>query len=185
MFNKTEYELDKNPKKALRLIPKVEKIFSLEMRLKPCGKIGKYSINYNPSILTFGQYIELAYYLHEPFKNAHLVLASIVSADADTHKERSEYFLSFPMDKTIGCIQKYMECLHQFNSNYISLFGSEGGEETSFSKKWGWIYSAQQVAIYENIPLDAAFGLPVTRAFNDLAFLKAKYRFEEEQLKKN
>ena len=77
-----------------------------------------------------------------------------------------------------------------FNKLYSNLFGLDpnthngDAQADGFNKRYGWIYSASQVAEYERITLDEAYGLPVCQAFNDLAYLKAKSSYEAEQIKR-
>jgi hypothetical protein len=191
VFDKTEFELDNLPvKKALRYVSKVEKIVSSELKVKELKKIGKYQIEYDPSKLTFGQFIELVFFLQHPTQNIHYAMASIVSKDADTHKERAEYFLSVSIQKVMGCFKKFIENFEAFQKEYKALFGldnevsEQGASINQFNKRYGWIYSASLVAEYERITLDQAFALPIRRALNNLAYLKAKVKYESELSKK-
>jgi hypothetical protein len=191
VFDKTEYQLDNMPlKKAQRLISGVEKIFASDVNTKPKEKVGRYKINYDPSTYTFGQYIELAFFLQEPIKNMHYVLASVSGTDANKHKERAEYFLNRPVTDVLGGFSLIIERFTAFNDEYKGLFGldtevsGESATTNHFYKRYGWIYSASQVADYERITLDQAFALPIRRALNDLAYLKAKSKFEAELIKK-
>lgn len=80
------------------------------------------------------------------------------------------------------------------DKNYPILFGEgaardtdEGsGEsiETTFSKHYGWIYSATVVADHERISLDEAFELPVIQFLNALAYMKMKGKVEQAQLER-
>lgn len=54
--------------------------------------------------------------------------------------------------------------------------------ETSFTKHYGWIYSATIVADHERISLDHAFELPVLQFLNALAYMKMKRKVEEAQM---
>jgi hypothetical protein len=56
-------------------------------------------------------------------------------------------------------------------------------QSDQFNKQYGWIYSATQVAQHEGLGLDRAYDLPVRQAFNDLLYLKAKGKYEMEQLR--
>jgi hypothetical protein len=189
IYDLTEYQLDHmKPRKALRLISKIEKLFKGGFEPKAATKIGKYKINYDPSALTFGQYIELMFFLDQPLiQAAHYVLASIVSTE-DDHPGRSQYFLSRPVAEAMGTVIKYVENLNKFNKEYAALFGVDpevnGDVSTDkFIKRYGWIYSASRVAEYERITLDDCYKLPIRRALNNLAYLKAKDKFESNQMK--
>jgi hypothetical protein len=193
VFDLTEFQLDNKPlKDANKLIGKVKAIFESEFTPLPEKKIGRFKINYDPARLTFGQYIELSFFLQsKPIQKAHYLFSSIASPDADKHRERADYFLTQPISKIIGSLSFFIEKFKDFNNEYKSLFGLDkesGGKEAQgdlFNKRYGWIYAASQVAEYERITLDEAFALPIRRAFNDLAFLKAKSKYDAEQLKRN
>lgn len=191
VFGFTEYQLDNMKlRRATRLINRVKAIFESDFKAKPCTKIGKYTINYDPSTLTFGQYIELSFFLNAPTQKAHYIFASIVDSDATGHRDRMEYFLTQPITKIAGSLSLFIERFKTFNNEYKGLFGlnqevSGDVQSDEFNKRYGWVYSASQVAEYERITLDDAFGLPVRRALNDLGYLKAKAKYDNEQLKKN
>jgi len=196
VFDKTEFELDNaEPKKVLNLTNRLTKIFEKPINPLPYKKIGKYFVNYDISKITFGQYIELAFFLNQPIKNAHYVLATLSNQwlrrnKVSDHRKKANYFLDQPVTKIIGTLQKIGESIHSFNDEYKSLFGLDKAvtgdvEEDRFNKRYGWIYSAEQVAKYEGKSMEDTFSLPVRQAFNDLTYLKAKAKYEMEQFKKN
>lgn len=197
VFGYTEFELDNLPKKNVeRLVAKTNKIFSTPFNHKSGKRVGKYFINYDVSKITFGQYIELSYFLSlSPIQHAHYVIASISNKwlrknNSNKHKLKAEYFLHQPITKIMGSLSLIIQKFSDFNNEYKSLFGLDkevSGDVQSdpFNKRYGWTYSASQIAEYERITLDEAFGLPIRQAFNDLAYLKAKAKYEAEQLKQN
>ena len=88
----------------------------------------------------------------------------------------------------------FLQTLQGFNRTYPGLFDKgndeqggdeEPGNETAdqFNKRYGWIYSTEQVARLEDIPLDLAYELPVVQVLNDLSYLKAKAEHEKRLLK--
>lgn len=196
VFNMTEYELDNtHPLKAAKLIKKVTKIFSKPFPEKAFKRIGKYFLEYDISKMTFGQYIELSFFLsNTPIQNAHYVLASISHKafrknNSKFHRKKSEYFLKVPVTKCMGSLSVIIKSFAEFNNEYPALFGlgdnvDKEVKADKFNVRYGWIYSASQVAEYERITLDECFRLPVRQAFNDLAYLKAKHEYETEQLAK-
>jgi len=191
VFDLTEYQLDNmNPRKASKLLAKVTKIFSQELKPEPKATIGDYVINYTPSKLTFGQFITLAFYVsRNAIQFAHQIFATLADPDDTFQQERADFFLKQPIAKMIGSLKLFVERFRAFNREYETLFGvgTEEGkkiEQDPFQKQYGWIYSATRVADHNRITLDEAFGLPVRVAFNDLAYLKAKDKFDEQQFKK-
>lgn len=196
VFNMTEYQLDNaGVKKAAKLTKKIKAIFDAPFAPGAVTRIGRYVPNYDPASFTFGQYIELCFYLSEtPVQNIHYVLASISrhlfrKHKADNHSKKARYFLHQPMETVMGSYNLLVERFKAFNKGYSSLFGLDAethgnAQGDVFNKRYGWIYAASQVAEYERIPLDDAYGLPIRQALNDLAYLKAKSKYEIAQLKK-
>lgn len=196
VFDKTEYELDnEKPGKVLRLMNQMQKIFDTPFNTKVCRRIGKYHINYNISKITFGQYIELAFFLQSPVQHAHYILATMSNQwlrkyKSRDHRKRADYFLTMPVIEVTGSVQRIKENFAAFNIEYSRLFGVDKEvagdvQEEQFNKRYGWIYSASQVAEYERITMDKVFALPVRQALNDLAYLKAKAKYEMEQIRKS
>lgn len=196
VFDMTEHQLDTaGIKKASKVIGKVNRIFSSEFQPITSDRIGKYILQYDVSALTFGQYIELSFFLQGGVSKAHYSLASIGRTRFGKYKtaghwRRAEYFLSRTAEITIGCLKTLMAGFEKFNKEYKGLFGLDGdtydpeAEKDLFNKRYGWTYSASCVAEYERITLDDAFGLPVRQALNDLAYLKAKVIYEAKERKR-
>lgn len=196
VFGMTEYQLDNtDKKKAAKLVSKVSKIFSSDFKQQVCKRIGWYVINYDISKLTFGQYVELSYFLSNGgIHSAQYVLASVshlpfFKNNAAKHRAKSEYFLTTPIRKVVGSLELITKNFIAFNKEYSTLFGLDASsndnnqQEDLFNKRYGWIYCASQIAEYERITLEQAYQLPIRQAFNDLAYLKAKGKYEAEQLK--
>lgn len=196
IFDMTEYQLDNTGmKKAAKLIKKTELIFTTPLKPGAQKRIGKYIVNYDPSSLTFGQYIELSFFFQSYILSAHYALASITRKpfskyNTEGHRRRADYFLHQPIEKVMGALSVFIENFKAFNNEYKGLFGldkevnGEDAQSDKFNKWYGWIYSADQVAEYERIKLEEAFALPIRQALNDLSYLKAKGQYEAEQQKK-
>jgi len=189
----TEYQLDNmKPVKSGKLIRKVSELFSKPFEPKPFNKIGFYSLNYDTGSMRFGQYMELSFFLSgDTIAAAHNILASMSgNNDSDNHSLRAEYFLTQPITMITGTISRFIENFRAFNKSYEWLFGLDvdvhepGAVNDPFNKKYGWHYAAEQIAIYERIKLDDVYNLNIRNVFNDLAYLKAKSKYEIEQLKK-
>lgn len=197
IFDMTEYEMDNTePAKAVKMMAKMQSIFETPFSPKSLTKIGRYVINYDVSKMTFGQYVELAFFLADKTKitqYAHYIMATISRQwhrkhTAKDHRKKANYFLSQPVDKVIGCVNRIVESFNQFNVEYKGLFGVDKSvsgdvQDEEFIKRYGWIYSATQVAKHEGITQDAAYALPVRQALNDLGFIKAKAKYEADQLR--
>lgn len=206
VYGYTETQLNNmNPRKAIRLLDKMGKTLSKEIKPVAQKRIGKLFLSYNVSKMTFGQYIEIAYFLQMgSLKAAHYILASAAKPLIDyvlpnkyklKHSTKAEYLLYQPIEKTLGSALQLIENFNNFNKGYKGLFGLKNGneeneydlkkmEEDPFNKQYGWIFSATQVAEHEGISLEKAFQLPVRQALNDLSFLKSKSKYIEKQIKK-
>jgi len=195
IYGISEHTLDTmQPKKAAKKILAVQKTLQTEPKLIAPKFIGLYHINYNIASLTFGQYVEIAYFLQDGvLNNAHLIVASCAKGLKKTaHSKKADYFLHKPIEYVLGAAMQITTNFNEFNKGYKGLFGvqritDDGREEEikpePFNKQYGWIFSATQVAEHERITLDAAFQLPVIQALNDLAYLKSKGKYLEKQIK--
>lgn len=192
IYDITEFELDNtDPKKALKMTEHVSKVFTSPFNPKPQNKVGRYFINYEVSSMTFGQYIELAFFLQDNVRHAHYIMATISKQwlRKQNHRKKANYFLNRSVIEVMGCVGKIKERFEEFNKEYHPLFGVDktvsGEVDTEeFNKRHGWVYSATQVAQHEGVTLEQAFALSVRQALNDLVFLKAKGKYEVEQIRK-
>jgi len=190
VFDKTEYEMNRmKPKKALRYAGKIRKIFQSPIEGRRASRIGKYRMLYDVSQVTFGQYVELAFFFQAQVTHAHRILASMsrpVFGKYKTagHRRRAAYFLKLSVETVMTSVKAIQESLKQFNQEYHWLFGApeeasaQGAKHDHFNQRYGWQYSASAIADYERIPLDQVYAMPVRQAFNDLAFLKEKVKYE-------
>lgn len=198
VFDMTEYQLDNAPiRKVNRLVSEMQKIFSTELKPVPKKRIGKYFLNYDMGAIRFGQYRELSFYLSSNYiQNAHKILASVSNTwkrknDSETHEKRAGYFLNKSIDKITGCLSLIVERFSAFNKEYNWLFGLDTETHESeaisnpFNKKYGWVYASEQIATLKKITLDEVDDLNIREVFNHLAYLKAKSKYEAEQIKNN
>lgn len=195
VFNLTEHQLDNTPpKKAGKLMAKTAKIFETPFNTRAYKRIGKYFLNYDPGSMTFGQYVELSFFLNNSAANTHYILASISNKlfqknkPAD-HRKKADYFLKQSIVKITGSIVVFKQRFEAFNAEYKNLFGlssdihGSAAHTDKFNKRYGWVYAAEQVAAHERISLDQAYQLSVRQALNDLAYLKAKAQYETDLIK--
>ena len=138
------------------------------------------------SKITFGQFIETSYWLKShPTEVIHLVSASLLRKWSGSHHEAVEYISGLQIWQIHDQIQTYIESLNKLIRSYSGLFGlgevqdEEEEKPHPFVEKYGWLFSAKQVADYEGIPLDKVYDLPVIQALNDLSYLKAKQNFDK------
>jgi len=197
VYNKTEHEVNnEKPIRVVKMISRMQKVFETPFNPKSVNRIGKYVINYDISKITLGQYVTLSFYINRGTdKNAHSILATMANVwmrkyTSRDHKKKEDYFMSQPVQLVVGAVNAIQKNYDEFNNRFKSLFGidpnvSGGVQEEEFNKRYGWVYSATQVAAHEGIKLDDAYGLPIIQAFNDLIFLKAKSKYEAEQFRKS
>lgn len=187
VFGVTEYEMNNvSPKKAVKMINAVKRVFESELKTKPEANIGRYTAEYDVSRLSFGQYVEVSFF--RSISQIHYLLASITKDkygvnDSMRHREKADGFLLLPITKVLGSVNLFNENLEKFNAEYNTLFGLGDDYDPRitghrFNKRYGWVYSASAIAEYERITLDEAYRLPVRQALNDLAYLKEKNNYE-------
>jgi len=136
------------------------------------------------SKITFGQFIETLFWLKDSQTEViHLVAASLLRKWSGTHYDATNYILEQPIWTVYDQMTEYVNSLNKLIKSYSGLFGTaeenEGEKPHPFIERYGWLYSAKQVADYEGIPLDKAYDLPVIQALNDLSYLKAKQNFDK------
>ena len=92
----------------------------------------------------------------------------------------------------------FLSIIRGIDKRFGGLF-DKGGEENddtrqssggsnSFAENYGWIYSAEQVAEFERISLDAAYDLYILQFLSDLVYIKEKQKNERkmmEEIRKN
>lgn len=193
VFGLTEEQL--NNMSPIRANKKISQLLTL-MKSDPAGMakktIGRYDIIYDPAEVTLGQFIELRHFLQDSIQMGHFAMASLSKESGqqyvtEGHPLRADYFLRQPVMHVIGSLKVFIERWAAFIKRYDSLFGldkdmyEKGEQSDRFNKQFGWIYSATDIAEHERITLDEAYGLPIIQALNDLAYLKAKRRYEAEQ----
>lgn len=192
VYNKTPDQLDKEtaPKKVLRMIGKLETVFKKTFKLSCKKYIGVYKINYDIDKLTFGQFIELCFFFqYNMVDKAHFILATMGKTVVEvSHPIKAQYFLNRSISSTLGAVTQIRDNFYQFNARRSDLFGldpevyddsSNNSVRKKFQENYGWFYAAEMVAAYERISIKETYNLSVTRALNDLGYLKAKQKFEK------
>lgn len=192
VFGITEHKLNHStPKKAEALIAKVNTLFSQPFQPKAEKKVGRFVINYDLTSITFGQFIEISFFMHQHIQNAHYILASVASMPGrdvqnSTHKARAEYLQGRSVTEVIGSVG---EILHQYQlliDKFGDLFKNENqsdGMNSPFIKRFGWQYSAEQVMKMTGLNLDQTYNLNIMEALNHLRYLKERANHEELQRK--
>jgi hypothetical protein len=47
-----------------------------------------------------------------------------------------------------------------------------------FNERYGWIFTAEAVAVYERISMEETMKMPARQALNDLMYLKMKQKYQ-------
>jgi hypothetical protein len=87
-----------------------------------------------------------------------------------------------------------LQSISKLDGQFKGLFGEpiESSEDEPirvresgkrFMDTYGWIYQAAIVAEHEKVKLDEVYDMPVLQFLNDLAYLKAKQDYEQQQIK--
>src|ERR1044072_1633460 len=64
VFDKTEYEMDnEKPERVVKMMAKMQRVYETPFVPRTTSRIGEYAINYDVSRITFGQYIELSFFI--------------------------------------------------------------------------------------------------------------------------
>lgn len=192
MYDLTEEKLDSyKAKRVLYMADKVNKLFSKPMKFKAPKHINIYRINYAIEKITFGQYLELIYFLKnaDVLNKAHYITATMAKTFINReHIDKANYFVKCEADTVIGAAIQIKSNFDVFNTvkfkallydSYAEMPSADSSKIAKwFSTNFGWFFSAKSVAEFEGITLEQAYKLPVTRALNDLMFLKAKGRYD-------
>jgi hypothetical protein len=175
-------ELNKeNPFRVIKMMTKLETVFRFSPVIK--NRIGRFRVNYDMSRITFGQYIDLAYFFQfDMVDKSNYILATVTRTIYKTsHPERANYFLSTQVNKVLGAVKKIREGFIQLNKEFGALFDGELEEidpfKKQFNKRYGWVFSAEMVARTEGISLDETYKLPVKKALSTLVYLKNKNKY--------
>ena len=186
IYNLTEAAVNAmEPKAFLRYVKKIER----KMSTKPSWRHIK--LQTDATKITLGQFIECQHWLKsDAIAALDLVAASLLlkrgnhKADAIRMKER-------PFNQVLPKVQLFIESMNGMISNYKGLFevtepveGEEPEKLHPFIERYGWIYSAKELAAYEGITLEQSYTLPIIQAFNGLSYLKAKQSYDKAQAKK-
>jgi hypothetical protein len=168
--------------------------------IKANGK--RYYVNYNVESHRLAQYIEVQHFLKGGLiDNLHLIMASVVQPsrffikqknDSNKHQEIAQDLLKANFIDLYNSGVFFCQVFTEFNKGYSGLLELNNEpieseevvpdfeESDEFQQRYGWIFSATQVAQHERITLDQAYDLNIVQAFNDLSYLKALKKHEEK-----
>ena len=193
MFNMHYEEVNKmNRWRYLWLLRKVEKA----LHRKPT-KWFSADIETDATKITLGQYIDCQHWLRDktPALEVCDMLAATLLRKRAKHNIDVEKVRKMRHERVVPKVMQFVESFNALVLRYAGLFDIELDEDGNvvegekvevapFLKRYGWIFSATQIAQLKGITLDKAFEVNVVEAFNYLGYLKAKQKYDEDQAKK-
>lgn len=141
--------------------------------------------------ITLGQFIECQHWLKsDPILNLHLIAASILKKRKE-HKLDADRILNVDIKRVHDKVYKFIESFRQLIESYSGLFEIEEDIEDKpkrrsqhiFPERYGWMFSAKEVADYEGVKLNDAYEINIIQALNTMSYLKSKASYEKWQSK--
>lgn len=173
------------PKKALKLFAKVTKKVQ-QVEKKPLFSSRK--MQTDAFKLTFGQFIEINYWLKSGEIEAyHLIAASAINSD--NHKALADKILHQNVRRILLPVRKLLISYGELLMAYKNLFEIDKGEESNedphpFIEQYGWLFSAKRVGEHLGLNVNETYKISIIEAFNTLAYLKNLNEYEEWQSRK-
>lgn len=149
--------------------------------------------------ITLGQFVEIQHWAKDGEADSVPLIAASVLKKRTKHKKDVERILRMNIRRVRQDVTTFMGSFNDLVLSYAGLFeqGELDGDATDeeveayekekalaihpFIDRYGWIFSAKQIATFEGITLDQAYDLPITQALNDLAYLKAETNYKKKQ----
>ena len=138
------------------------------------------------SAITFGQFIECQHWMKTNWKGSLSLIAASILVNRSDHKQDVIWINSLPLSKVLHHVTKFNQSMVELVKSYSGLFEIDETDEDvekdkqhHFIERYGWIYSATQVAAHEGIVLDKVYDLPIIQALNDMSYLKSEQKYDE------
>lgn len=189
------------PNSFRKLSAMITRKLSCNARKQPVKRIGRYRIDYVVTGYRFAQYIEIQHFAKAAGKNIHNIIASAARPvwrkknDSKLHGDIAKYMLDAKMKHVLPAVERIVANVEALNKkfmppepvktkeeveqerkqeeekkNAVPVYGQITGE--SFNSRYGWQYSAHQVAEYRRITVDEAEELPTIEALNYAQYLR-------------
>jgi len=186
-FGLSTDKVDKmSPKQFLTKIDKAAKL--LQKSIHPLWYSTK--LNTDASTITLGQFIETIHWMKGGvIESLHLIAATMMHGTE--HAKDAQVALKSNIRHILPFVLEYIESINALVKSYEGLFDSDEPIDPTvkpepphpFVDRYGWIFSARQVADFEGITMDQAYDLPIMQALNDLSYLKSKQQYEKNMSK--
>lgn len=149
--------------------------------------------------ITLGQFVEVQHWAKDGEADSVPLIAASVLKKRGQHKKDVERILRMNIRRVRQDVTAFMESFNDLVLSYSGLFEQkeldpdateeeiEAREKEQalavhpFIDRYGWIFSAKQIATFEGIALDQAYELPIIQALNDLAYLKEEVDYKAKQ----
>lgn len=189
------------PNRFRKISALITRKLSCDARYKPKKRIGRYRIDYVVTGYRFAQYIEIQHFAKAAGKNIHNIIASAARPvwrkknDSKLHGDIARYMLDEKMIDVLPAVERIVANVEALNKrfmppepvktkeeleeetrlaaqkkNAIPVYGQSSGE--NFNSRYGWQYSAHQVAEYRRITVDEAEELSTIEALNYAQYLR-------------
>jgi hypothetical protein len=121
----------------------------------------------------------------------HFITATLLKKKTDVFKD-AERLDKMNVNRVLYDYKKFNQSFKELIESYAGLFElPENDEEnepapiakSNFMNRYGWIFSATEIAKHEGIELQKAFELNVIHALNTLSYLKAYSYYLKEASK--
>jgi hypothetical protein len=193
LFNLPYSKVDSMSKRTfLKKVNKVTKKFKQTFK-KPFYCLLK--LETDATKINLAQFIEASYFLKsDPIPNLHFLAATLLKKKNKKHAVESEKMLNTNINYIMSDCVNFINSLQVLLMSYKGLFQIPDEEQERiiekpiikshpFVEKYGWIFSAKQVAEFEGIPLEKAYDLNIIHALNTLSLLKSKKDYEAYLMK--
>lgn len=152
--------------------------------------------NTDATKITLGQFVEVQHFVkmgeHE---SLHLIGASIHKARGKenyNHNKAADKLLNINVRYVLSDIKSFMLSYTELLKSYAGLFetdiedveeGAMPSKPHPFIERYGWLFSARQVAKDAGVTLEQAMEMPIIEALNTLAYLKSEQSYVKWQSK--
>jgi hypothetical protein len=149
--------------------------------------------------MTLGQFVEVQHWAKDSEPDSMPLIAASMLLKRGNHKKDVARILRMDIRRVRQDVGLFMSSFNDLIASYAGLFEEDEipidatEEEVAelmklkqltthpFIERYGWIYSAKQVAEFEGITLDRAYDLPILQALNALSYLKAKTDYSKKR----
>jgi hypothetical protein len=188
LYNLTPEQVDSmQGKQFIKYVSKMNKALNTDFK-KPF--YSRLKLKTDAKTLTFGEFIECQYWLkQDAIEVLHLVAATLIIKKNKDHEATANKVLKLNVNRILNDCLKFIEYKGLFeikendDEDFETFDKKEKLKTHPFIERYGWIFSAKQVAEFNGISINNAYELPILQALNDLSYLKSKQDYESKMNK--